>query len=181
MLMATMTKARLCCKNLWRKVVMGAPDWDSTLQRPRDSPGGVPKRDIPSGRGRKITLGDTTVHAVATPGHTPGPCPSSFPCRTPDRTLTVAYPGDTAFNFPRTRRGSRLPRQPRKLAELAAAAGATVLMTNHTEFDPAYDRARIAQLPRARREASARDRDATVQRYFEMTANCAEAQRVSLR
>ena len=32
---------------------------------------------------------------------------------------------------------------------IARAAGATILMSNHTEFDRAYDRVRIAQLPRA--------------------------------
>ena len=31
------------------KVVMGAPDWDSTLQRPATATGGVPKRDIAVG------------------------------------------------------------------------------------------------------------------------------------
>ena len=55
------------------KIVMGAPDWDSTLQRPATAAGGVPKRDVSVGPdGTKITLGDTTVEVVATPGHTPG-------------------------------------------------------------------------------------------------------------
>jgi metallo-beta-lactamase class B len=55
------------------KVVMGAADWDSTLQRPATAAGGVPKRDTAVGlEGRKITLGDTTVDVIATPGHTPG-------------------------------------------------------------------------------------------------------------
>jgi len=54
------------------KVVMGAPDWDSTLQRPATAAGGVPKRDIAVGpEGSRITLGDTTVTVVPTPGHTP--------------------------------------------------------------------------------------------------------------
>jgi hypothetical protein len=35
------------------------------------------------------------------------------------------------------------------MTEVVEAAGATVLMTNHTEFDRAYDRVRLAQLPRA--------------------------------
>src|SRR5499426_2418291 len=40
------------------KVVMGAADWDSTLQRPASAAGGVPKRDIAVGReGLKLTLG----------------------------------------------------------------------------------------------------------------------------
>jgi len=63
---------------------------------------------------------------------------------------------------------------------VAEAAGATVLMTNHTEFDRAYDRVRLAQLPRAAGEKHPYETDpATVLRYFEMTAGCAEAQRLS--
>ena len=63
----------------------------------------------------------------------------------------------------------------------ARAAGATVLMTNHTEFDRAYDRARIAQLARTADEPHAYETDAaTVQRYFEMQRDCAEAQRLSM-
>ena len=66
--------------------------------------------------------------------------------------------------------------------EVAEAAGATILMTNHTEFDRAYDRARIAQLPRAAGEKHPYETDtATVLRYFEMRANCAEAQRLSMK
>ena len=63
------------------KIVMGAADWDATLQRAASAPGGVPKRDIAVGReGLKLTLGDTIVDVVATPGHTPG-------------TLSVLLPG----------------------------------------------------------------------------------------
>src|SRR2546423_3781794 len=55
------------------KVVMGAPDWDATLQRPANAAGGVPKRDTTVGpEGMKLTLGETTVNIIATPGHTPG-------------------------------------------------------------------------------------------------------------
>ena len=61
------------------KVVMGVADWDATLQRPSTAPVGVPKRDIAVGpEGRKITLGDTTLDVIATPGHTPGTLSSSF-------------------------------------------------------------------------------------------------------
>ena len=133
------------------KVVMGEADWDSTLQRAATAPGGVPKRDIAVGPGGlKLKLGDTTVDIIATPGHTPGTLSYFFPVKDGSRTLTVAYAGGTAFNFPRLAENfARLPRQQRKMTEVAEAAGATVLMTNHTEFDRAYDRVRIAQLPRA--------------------------------
>ena len=67
----------------------------------------------------------------------------------------------------------------RKMTEVAGAAGATVLMSNHTEFDRAYDRARIAQLARVAGEKHPYETDtATVRRYFQMAGNCAEAQRL---
>jgi metallo-beta-lactamase class B len=165
------------------KIVMGAADWDSTLQRPASAPGGVPKRDIVVGpEGTKITLGDTTVDVIATPGHTTGTLSYVFPVRDRGRSLVVAYAGGTAFNFPRRAENFAIYRDSQnKMAKAAAAAGATVVMTNHTEFDRAYDRVRIAQLPRVADEKHPYETDAsTVQRYFEMSADCAEAQRLSM-
>jgi metallo-beta-lactamase class B len=65
------------------KVVMGTADWEATLERPASAPGGVPKRDVAVGpEGTKVTLGDTTVDVIATPGHTPARCPSSSRSKT---------------------------------------------------------------------------------------------------
>jgi len=165
------------------KIVMGAADWDSTLQRAETAPGGVPKRDIAVGQeGLRITLGDKTVDIIATPGHTPGTLSYLFSVKDGGRALTVAYSGGTAFNFPRRAENFAVYRDSAtKLSEAASAAGATVLMTNHTEFDRAYDRARIAQLPRTAGEKHPYESDvATVLRYFQMTSACAEAQRLSI-
>jgi len=165
------------------KIVMGAADWDATLQRPASTPGGVPQRDVVVGpEGTKITLGDTTVDVIATPGHTPGTLSYIFPVRDRGRPLVVAYAGGTAFNFPRRAENFAIYRDSqRKTAKAAAAAGATVVMTNHTEFDRAYDRVRIVQLPRTVGEKNPYETDAaTVARYFEMGADCAEAQRLSM-
>ena len=166
------------------KVVMGAADWESTLQRPASAPGGVPKRDIAVGpEGLKLALGDTKVDVIATPGHTPGTLSYFFPAKDGSRTLTVAYSGGTAFNFPRQAANFAIYRDTqRKMKEVAEAAGATILMTNHTEFDRAYDRVRLAQLPRAAGEKHPYEADtATVLRYFEMGRDCAEAQRLSIK
>src|SRR5215470_16610741 len=163
------------------KIVMGTADWDSTLKRPASSPGGVPKRDIAVGpEGLKLTLGDTKVDIIATPGHTPGTLSYFFPVKDAGRTLTVAYAGGTAFNFPRQAANFAIYRDTqRKMREVAEAAGATILMTNHTEFDRAYDRVRLALLPRAKGEKHPYETDtATVLRYFEMSGDCAEAQRL---
>jgi metallo-beta-lactamase class B len=166
------------------KVVMGAADWEATLQRPATAPGGVPTRDIAVGpEGLKLRLGDTLVDVIATPGHTPGTLSYVFAVKDRGRSLVVAYSGGTAFNFPRRPENFAVYRDTqRKMIEIAGAAGATVLMTNHTEFDRAYDRARLAQLTRAAGEKHPYETDtATVQRYFEMARDCAEAQRLSIK
>jgi len=163
------------------KIVMGAADWDATLQRAASAAGGVPKRDVAVGpEGLKLTLGDTNVEVIATPGHTPGTLSYFFPVKDAGRSLIVAYSGGTAFNFPRQAANFAIYRDSqRKMREIAEATGATVLMSNHTEFDRAYDRARIAQLPRTAGEKHPYETDtATVIRYFEMAGNCAEAQRL---
>ncbi len=165
------------------KVVMGAADWEATLQRPSTAAGGVPKRDIAVGpEGTKITLGATTIDVIATPGHTRGTLSYIFRVHDRGRALTVAYAGGTAFNFPRQAENFAIYRDSqRKMIELARTAGATVLMTNHTEFDRAYDRSSNAQLTRAAVENHAYETyAATVQRYFEMGSLCAEAQRLSM-
>jgi metallo-beta-lactamase class B len=163
------------------KVVMGEADWASTLQRPATAAGGVPKRDVSVGPdGTTLTVGDTAIQIVATPGHTPGTLSYIFPVKDGGRRVMVAYSGGTAFNFPRQAATFAVYRDSQKrLADAARAAGATVLMSNHTEFDRAYDRARLAQLPRSVGDKHPYETDsATVLRYFEMTAACAEAQRL---
>jgi metallo-beta-lactamase class B len=165
------------------KIVMGEADWQATLERPATAIGGVPTRNIAVGpEGTQIELSDTTIDVLATPGHTRGTLSYIFPVKDGGRTLTVAYAGGTAFNFPREANNFAIYRDSQqKMLGAARAAGATVLMTNHTEFDRAYDRARIAQLPRAAGEKHPYESDeATVQRYFEMGALCAEAQRLTM-
>src|SRR5262249_48591769 len=83
------------------KIVMGAPDWDTTVAR-KTYAGGIAKRDIDGLDGQKITLGDTSVTLVTTPGHTLGTLSMLFPVKDHGRTLTVAYSGGTAFNFQHT-------------------------------------------------------------------------------
>jgi metallo-beta-lactamase class B len=164
------------------QIVMGNADWDSTLAR-TEYPGGVPTRDIGVGPdGMELMLGDTTVTIIATPGHTPGTLSYIFPVTEGGRTLTVMYAGGTAFNFPPTVEAFAIYRDSMiRSAELARGAGATVLMSNHTEFDRAYDRARIAQLRRLPGERHPYESDVdTVARYFEMSRDCAEAERLLL-
>jgi metallo-beta-lactamase class B len=97
-------------------------------------------------------------------------------------TLTVAYAGGTAFNFPREAERFAIYRDSMtRSAEFARAAGATVLMSDHTEIDRAYDRARIAQLRRRPGELHPYETDVdSVVRYFEMSRDCAVAERLMM-
>ena len=169
-------------KRYGAKVVMGAPDWEATLQRPATAAGGVPKRDIAVGpEGTKLTLGDTTVEIVATPGHTPGTLSYVFPVKDQGRTVMVAYSGGTltgAFGTDGARWDEYIASQ-RKIAKAAADAGASVILSNHSEYDGAYTKARLLSAPRQPGE----DHPFIVgtdgvQRYFTVMAECAMASKL---
>lgn len=164
------------------KVVMGAPDWDATLQRQPDVAGGVPKKDISVGReGMKLTLGDTTVDIVFTPGHTPGTLSYVFPVRDAGRSVMVAYSGGTltgAFGTDGNRWNEYIDSQ-KRIAKAAADAGASVLISNHSEYDEAYTKARLVGVKRETGEANPFIVGTDgVQRYFTVMTECAMASKL---
>src|SRR4029453_9323164 len=125
---------------------VGPSDWETPLPRPQTAAGGVPTRDIVVGAdGYKLTLGDTTVQIIATPGHTPGTLSYVFPVRDEGRPVMVAYSGGTltrAFGTDAARWDEYVASQ-RKIAKAAADAGATVILSNHSEYDGAYTKDRL--------------------------------------
>jgi metallo-beta-lactamase class B len=167
------------------KVVMGAADWEATLQRPATAAGGVPTRgsgDVSVGSdGTKITLGDTTVTVVATPGHTPGTLSYVFPVKDQGKTVMVAYSGGTltgAFGTDGARWDEYIASQ-KKIAGVAAEVGAAVLLSNHSEYDGAYTKARLVPLKREPGEEHPFVVGADgVQRYFTVMAECAQASKL---
>jgi metallo-beta-lactamase class B len=173
--------ARLLQQRYGTKVVMSAEDWTLMDGQP-NIPGGQPTRDVVVKDGDKITLGDTSVTVLLTPGHTLGTISMIFQVKDKGRPITVAYSGGTAFNFPAsaTRYETYIASQ-KKLAKAAADAGATVLLSNHSQFDNAYDLAQIAQLPRAAGEPNPFEIGAdAVSRYFFIGSECAEAAKLEM-
>jgi len=169
-------------KRFGAKVVMGAPDWDATLQRPASAAGGVPTKDIPVGPdGYTLTLGDTAITIIPTPGHTPGTLSFVFPVKHEGQTLMVAYSGGTltgAFGTNAARWDEYINSQ-RKIAKAAAEAGATVILSNHSEYDQAYTKARLIAAPRQPGENHPFVVGAdAVQRYFTVMAECAAASKL---
>ena len=165
------------------RVVMGGPDWDLVAKHPNRYKTMAPKRDIVAGDGMNIALGESTVTVWLTPGHTPGTISYTFTVLDGGRPVKVAYSGGTAFNFvndtpdPGIRNFQTYIDSQRHLA--AKAAGATVLLSNHSEFDNAYSKNRML----AGRGSGPHPYDIGadwVQRYFKVTEGCARAAQLRL-
>jgi metallo-beta-lactamase class B len=160
-------------------VVVSAQDWDLMENGP-DMPGGKPKRDMVGTDGEKITLGDTTVTLVFTPGHTNGTFSMLFPVKDHGKTVVVAYSGGTLtgnFGSDGAKYDTYIASQ-KKMAEAAARAGATVVMSNHSEYDGAYTKARLVAL---RQPGEPHPYDVGtdgVQRYFKVMEECTEAMKL---
>jgi metallo-beta-lactamase class B len=163
------------------RIVMGGPDWDSIERSVNGYPGGKPKRDIVAEDGQKITLGDTAVTIVATPGHTPGTLSMIFTVKDNGKPLTVAYSGGTAFNFPSTTANfDAYIKSQSKMAAAAAAANATVFMSNHSEFDYATTKIRLLASRKPGEPHPFEIGKEAVARYFVVTGECAQAARLKL-
>ncbi len=160
---------------------VGGPDWELIEGSVNRFPNGKPKRDIVGTDGQKVTLGDTSVTLVATPGHTDGTLSMIFQVKDNGKPLTVAYSGGTAFNFP-----NDVPHfdiyiaSQRKMAAAAAAAGATILMSNHSEFDNAVSKVRMIAGRKAGEAHPFELGSETVGRYFKVTDECAQLARFKL-
>ena len=168
--------AKLLQDRFHARIVMGGPDWDSIEKSVNGYPEGKPKRDITADDGQKITLGDTSVTVITTPGHTPGTLSMIFPVKDNGRPLTVVYSGGTAFNFPSTGPNFDIYiNSQSKLAAAAAAANATVFMSNHSEFDNAVAKFKmIASRKPGEPHPFEIGREA-IARYFVVGGECAEA------
>jgi metallo-beta-lactamase class B len=177
--------AEMLQKRYGARVVMGAPDWDLVEKYPNRYKTMAPKRDIVATDGMKVTLGGVSVTTWLTPGHTPGTLSYTFQVLDRGKPLNVAYSGGTAFNFvnntpdPGIRNFQTYIDSQRRFAERAAASGATVLLSNHSEFDIAILKNKML--------ASRGDGphpyelgSTAVERYFQVMQNCARAAQLRL-
>ena len=167
------------------RIVMSPADWDLMERTKVDYL--KPTRDIVATDGQKLTLGDTTVTLYITPGHTLGTISSLIPVKDGGRPHVAAYWGGTAFNWLRGPAQYITPERPasfwftqyaasaRRFRDLAARAGADVLLSNHTNFDGS--KTKIPAL-RARAAGAAHPyvvgKDA-VRRYLTVADECARA------
>ena len=167
------------------RVVMGGPDWDWVEKYPNRYKTMAPKRDIVATDGMKITLGGTTVTIWLTPGHTPGTMSYTFTVLDRGKPVNVAYSGGTAFNFvnntpdPGIKNFQTYIDSQKHMAEKAAATSATVLLSNHSEFDNAFNKNRMLA-GRGKGPHPYEIGADWVQRYFQVMQGCARAAQLRL-
>lgn len=177
--------AEILQKRYGVRVVMGGPDWDLVEKFPNRYKTMAPKRDIVATDGMKITLGDTTVTIWLTPGHTPGTLSYTFTVLDRGKPVNVAHSGGTAFNFVNNTPDSGIKNfqtyieSQKHIAASAAATGATVLLSNHSEFDNAVNKNKMLAGRGEGPHPYVLGAD-WVQRYFQVMQGCARAAQLRL-
>ena len=167
------------------RVVMSEPDWTLVEKVPKRFKTMAPKRDIVATDGMKVTLGEATVSIWFTPGHTDGTTSFTFQVLDRGRPVNVVYSGGTALVYEWDRPEWSIANlqkyidSQRHLAAEAKRTGATVLLSNHSEFDEAEKKNRML----AGRGDGPHPYEIGadwVQRYFQVTENCARATQLKL-
>ena len=177
--------ARLLQERFGARVVMSAADWElletDTGRWPKA------KRDIVATDGQKLTLGDTTLTLHLTPGHTLGTISTIIPVKDGGRSHVAALWGGTGFNWQSGSPRYITPDRParfwyenysnsaRRFSDIAAKAGADVLLSNH----PVYDASDVNLPAMAKRRAGdphpyVIGRDG-VSRFLTVAEECAKA------
>jgi metallo-beta-lactamase class B len=166
--------AKLLQDRYGAKVAFGDADWQ-LVDKAKSFPGGKPRKDLAITDGQKITLGDTTLTAVSTPGHTPGAYGLLFQVKDHGKPVPVVYASGTAFTEYSRPWFDQFIASQKKLAISAQATGATVLITNHTAFDDAWTKARLAAWRPAGTPNPFVVGTEAVQNYFKVMEECSLA------
>ena len=123
-------RARVVASEIDWKMMETGLEFDSKMW---DRP---PKRDIAVQDGETLTLGDTTVRFMITPGHTLGTISPVFDVRDGARAHKAMIWGGTSFNFGRDMgRLDGYIAQTERMRELSAKWGIDVPLSNHPGFD----------------------------------------------
>jgi metallo-beta-lactamase class B len=172
-------------KRFGARVLMTAADWELMG---REAGGYArPMRDMLVMDGGMLTLGDTVLTFIHTPGHTPGTMSTLVPVKDNGTPHVAALWGGTGFNFTIT------PERPaaywfdayitsaQRFREAAAKAGGDVFLSNHPSWDGSN--AKMAALEK-RAAGSPHPYvigEKSLQNYLTIAELCAKAGRARLR
>lgn len=173
------------------QVVISEADWDLLAKT-----GGTwrkPKRDVVATDGQRLTLGDTTLTLHLTPGHTLGTISTLIPVKDGGTPHVAAYWGGTAFNWVANRTAyitaertddfwfGRYIDSAQRFRQLAAKAGADVLISNHTAFDGSKTKLPAMATRRAGAPHPYVIGQPAVGRYLTVAEECAKAGRLRVK
>jgi metallo-beta-lactamase class B len=131
--------AALLPQRFGARVLMTGADWDFQARDPSMFP--KARRDIAVTDGQQLTLGDTTLTFIHTPGHTPGTMSTLIPVRDGGTRHVAALWGGTGFNFTTTADRPAASwfdayiASAQRFRAAAAKAGADVFLSNHPNWD----------------------------------------------
>jgi metallo-beta-lactamase class B len=112
--------------------LMSETDWTQVLKPANASTASIPKKDTVVKDGQTLTLGDTTITMYLTPGHTLGTVSLMIPAKEKGATHMAAFWGGTTVTT--TSPHDNLvayASSARRMQDVAARAGADVLLSNH--------------------------------------------------
>lgn len=167
------------------KVLMGAPDWE-ILKVPEnriDSPGWsqVPVPDRTVSQAEVVTLGNTSVRLLLTPGHTPGTLSVSFDVEDGGRRHSVILWGGTGFNFGQdVERLGIYADSAETMRGRVLAENIDVLLSNHANRDRAHEKIALLKQRAVGDSHSFVMSSERVARAFEVFRECALGHRAAL-
>ena len=103
--------------------------------------GRPPVRDVSVNDGDVVTLGDTSVKILVTPGHTPGTIAAVVPLKDGDSTHKAIIWGGNGLNFgPLADRFVMMMDSAQRLGDMAEEEGFDVFLSNHRSLDDTYEK-----------------------------------------
>jgi metallo-beta-lactamase class B len=122
------------------EIMMSEADWKE-LEKPKlqyddELWGRPPQRGTAIQDGAEVTLGDTSLQVLETPGHTPGTLSAIIPVQDGDEAHKAILWGGNGFNFGRNpERFRSYIESAGRVAELAESEGIDVFLSNHSGLD----------------------------------------------
>jgi metallo-beta-lactamase class B len=137
--------AKYLAEKYGAEVIISEPDWQE-LEKPElqyddtELWGRPPARDVSVGDGDEVTLGDTTVTILITPGHTPGTISAIVPVKAGDQSHKAIIWGGNGLNWgPVAGRFVSMMDAAERIGDLAADEGIDVFLSNHSGLDGVYE------------------------------------------